>query len=293
MIRSMTGFGEAAVERDSHAYHVEIRSVNNRYLKTAVRLPDELGFMETELEALVRTRLTRGSVTIRVYQRDLSAGAAQQINLAAIQLYCEQLQSVLASTPNVVLDLATLAQLPGVCQPQELTEQQREEGWQTVETLTHEALDRLITMRRTEGEALKTELESHCRDIREHLEVIRRRAPLVVNEYRNRLTARVEELIAGSGVKLAENDLLREVAVYAERSDIAEEIARLSSHLVQFANCLTTPEPAGRKLEFIAQEMLREANTIGSKASDPEIATHIIDIKGAIDRVKEQVQNVE
>jgi uncharacterized protein (TIGR00255 family) len=133
----------------------------------------------------------------------------------------------------------------------------------------------------------------HVMRIREHLARICERAPLVVQEYRDRLMSRIQELLSSSNVRLAEQDLLKEVSIYAERSDISEEISRLTAHLEQVEECLSSREPAGRKLDFLSQELLREANTMGAKASDAQIARDIIEIKSAIDRVKEQVQNVE
>jgi uncharacterized protein (TIGR00255 family) len=292
MILSMTGFGEAQLEEEGHAYHLDVRSVNNRYFKASIRLPDDFAFMETQLEQQLRRRLTRGSVTLRLYVRDLSASAAQDVNLAAIQHYVAQLRSVLAGGSGFTIDLATLATLPGVCQPHELTEQQREHSEAVITRLAETAIDQLLAMRAAEGQALVEDLKRHCDAVREHLEAIRVHVPEVVDGYRDRLAARVEELIAGSNVRLAEADLLKEVAIYAERSDVSEELSRLTSHLQQFEQAITSAEPAGRKLDFIAQEMLREANTIGSKAGDAEVARHVIEIKGAVDRIKEQVQNV-
>ena len=292
MILSMTGFGEAQLDEEGHAYHLDVRSVNNRYFKSTIRLPDDFAFLETPLDQLLRSRLQRGSVTLRLYVRDLSASAAQEVNLAAIQHYVGQLQSVLAAAPGFTIDLATLAMLPGVCQPHELTEEQREHGEQVILRLADQAITRLDEMRAAEGRAMAEDLRRHCEIVREHLDAIRAYVPEMVGDYRKRLTARVQELVADSNVRLAEEDLLREVAVYAERSDVSEELSRLSSHLQQFEEAIGGEQLAGRKLDFIAQEMLREANTIGSKAGDADVARHVIEIKGAIDRIKEQVQNV-
>jgi uncharacterized protein (TIGR00255 family) len=292
MILSMTGFGEAQLDEEAHAYHLEIRSVNNRYFKSSIRLPDDFAYMETQLEQLLRQRLTRGAVMLRLYVRDLSASAAQDINLAAIQHYVTQLRSFQAADSGLTVDLATLTMLPGVCQPHELTEQQRVHGEELITRLAESAIDNLLEMRAAEGQALAADLKQHCAVIREHLEAIHTHVPGMVESYRDRLAARVAELIANSNVRLAEEDLLKEVAIYAERSDVSEELSRLASHLQQFEQAMASSEPAGRKLEFIAQEMLREANTTGAKAGDAEIGRHVIEIKGAIDRIKEQVQNV-
>ncbi len=291
MILSMTGFGEAQLEEQGHAYHLEIRSVNNRYFKASIHLPDDFAFLEANLEQMLRRQLVRGSVSLRLYVRDLSAGAAQDVNQAAIRHYLARLQEVAPPEANLVVDLATLAMLPGVCQPHELSEQQRQQGIAIVTRLAEQAIGRLLEMRRTEGNTLAADLLAHCDAIDRELGAIRAHVPEMVEKYRDRLLARVEELLARSNVHLAAEDLLKEVSIYAERSDISEEINRLGSHLEQFRQAIGGNEPAGRKLDFIAQEMLREANTVGSKAGDADVARHVIEIKGAIDRIKEQVQN--
>ena len=209
MIHSMTGFGEAQREEDGHAYHLEIRSVNSRYFKVAVRVPEDFNFAEPELERVLRTRLTRGSVTLRLMVRDLSASAAHEVNIAAVQHYVSQLRAVMSTQPGLMFDLATLAMLPGVCQPPELSEQERERSWQVISELTEAALDQVTAMRATEGRALAAELKTHCEHVRSHLAVVQQRAPLVVEEYRERLADRVQELIGDSSVRLAEQDLLK------------------------------------------------------------------------------------
>jgi uncharacterized protein (TIGR00255 family) len=293
MIRSMTGFGEAELEHEGRHYHLEIRSVNHRYFKADIHLPEEFSLFQTDLERLLRQQLTRGSVTLRLHVRDLTATAAAELNTAAIRQYVQQLRTVGADEQHVTIDLATLAALPGVCQPREPDAAQRQRAWEVIKTLTGQAVSRLLQMRTAEGQELAADLSQHCNRIRQYLESIRRRAPQVVIDYRDRLARRIRELIADSSIRVAEEDLLREVAVYAERSDINEECSRLQVHLAQFDRLVAAPEPAGRKLEFLTQEMLREANTIGAKAADAQICRDIIEIKSAIDRLKEQVQNVE
>jgi len=293
MIHSMTGFGEAQVEENGQVLQLEIRSFNQRYLKSSIHLPDEYSFLESDVERVLRQRLTRGSVALRLHVRSIGPQAALELNTAAVTAYVQQLRAAAGDDPYATIDLATLLTLPGVCQPRDLTESQRQQRWVVLEKLTIEALDRMIAMRAAEGQALAADLQTHCEIIQTALGAVRQRGPAVVSEYRDRLKARVEELIAGSSVRLAEEDLLKEVSIYAERSDISEELSRLAGHLEQFVGLMAGREPAGRKLEFIAQEMLREANTMGAKTGDAEIAREIIEIKSAIDRLKEQVANAE
>ena len=292
MILSMTGYGEAQCHDDGVSYVLELRSLNNRYFKAAIKLPDHLTVFESKVEKLLRTRLVRGTVTYVLRVRNTSADAAQDINAAALNRYLEQLNRVPTAGP-VRIDLAAVLALPGVCQPPEIDEAQRQHQLQIIIQLTREAMDRLMEMRVAEGKALRDDLLVHCGRIREHLAAVARQAPQVLEDYHQKLVQRANELLNDAKLQLELDDVRREVALYAERCDINEEISRLSSHLDQFGHLCDRDEQAGRKLDFLAQEMLREANTIGSKANDATIAQHIVEIKGAIDRLKEQVQNVE
>lgn len=292
MILSMTGYGEAQHNEGGVSYALEIKSLNNRYFKTAIKLPEHLSLFEGEVEKLLRTRLSRGSLTYNLRLRDKSPAAAQEINVAAVNSYLAQLSRV-QSDGRVQVDLAAILALPGVCQTPELSHEEKERQWRIIADLTHRAVEQLIAMRRTEGQAVRADLLGQCGQIREHLQVVAERAPAVIVEYHQRLLQRANELISQAKLQLQLDDVKREVAVYAERCDINEELARLASHLDQFERLCDRNEAAGRKLDFLAQEMLREANTIGSKANDSTIAHRIVEIKGAIDRLKEQVQNVE
>lgn len=293
MIVSMTGFGDATAERDGTHYSVEVRSLNNRFFKSVIKLPEPISGLEPELESMLREKLGRGSITFILKLRTDSAEAAYHINLPALKAYLEQLQSIKGLERYVQIDLAGLVQLPGVCQePRDETDEIAKHG-DTVRQLAAKAIDKLDVMRRREGETLYKDLAKHIRLIGENLAEIGKRAPLVVEDYHRRLLQRINQLLNGAELKVNEADVIKEVAVFAERADIAEEIQRLSMHLESFEQSCRTSEHAGRKLDFISQEMLREANTIASKANDALIARHIVEIKGAIDRLKEQVQNVE
>lgn len=293
MIVSMTGFGDASAERDGTHYSVEIRSLNNRFFKPIIKLPEAISGLEPELESMLRESLGRGSITYILKMRSDSAEAAYHINTQALKAYLEQLREVKGLHDFVQIDLAGLMQLPGVCQePRDETDEIARHG-PIVRELTTRAIAKLDAMRRREGEGLFAELMKHVNVISSSLKEIGERAPDVIEDYHRRLSQRVNQLIAKAELHVDQADLIKEVAVFAERADIAEEIQRLTSHLDAFEQACRTGEHAGRKLDFIAQEMLREANTIGSKANDAAIARHIVEIKGAIDRVKEQVQNVE
>jgi uncharacterized protein (TIGR00255 family) len=293
MIVSMTGFGDASGERDGTHYVVEIRSLNNRYFKAAIKLPDNVSGLEPEVETTLREGLGRGSITYILKMRMESDEAAYHINTPALKSYLRQLQAIRELDKLVSIDLAALLQLPGVCQePRDETDEIATHG-PMIRQLTKQAIEKLIGMRQREGKSLFADLMKHAELISSHLGEIEKRAPFVIEDYHRRLKQRVNQLIGMAELHVSQADLLKEVAVFAERADIAEEIQRLRSHLEAFEHSCRTGEHAGRKLDFIAQEMLREANTIASKANDSAIACHIVEIKGEIDRLKEQVQNVE
>jgi len=289
----MTGFGDASGQREGTHYAVEIRSLNNRYFKPVIKLPETVSGLEPEIETMLRERLVRGSITFILKMRTDSAEAAYHLNLDALTAYLRQLESVTGLEKVVRIDLAALVQLPGVCQePRDESDEIARHG-NAIRELTNTAIEKLIGMRQREGRSLCADLLRHVKTISENLSAVQERAPFVIQDYHKRLSQRVNELLSKAQLKVDESDLIKEIAIYAERADIAEEITRLTSHLEAFEHSCNGSDHAGRKLDFIAQEMLREANTIASKANDGAIARHIVEIKGAIDRVKEQVQNVE
>ncbi|HEY8746901.1 MAG TPA: YicC/YloC family endoribonuclease [Tepidisphaeraceae bacterium] len=289
----MTGFGDATRESGGTHYSIELRSLNNRFFKSTIKLPDNVSGLEPELESMLREALGRGSITFILKTRSDSAEAAYHINTHALKSYLEQLQQVKGIDRMVQIDLAALVQLPGVCQePRDETDEIARHG-PVIRDLAKLAIVKLDAMRRREGEALFLDLMKHVKVISTSLKEIEARAPFVIDDYHKRLSQRVNQLMAKAELQLNQNDLIREVAVFAERADVSEEIQRLTTHLESFEESCRTGEHAGRKLDFIAQEMLREANTIASKANDATIAKHIVEIKGSIDRLKEQVQNVE
>jgi len=293
MLRSMTGFGSASGKISGIEYVVEIRSVNNRYFKASMKLPDFWAKADVEIEQVLRRKLTRGSVTVSLRMRIPDDKTAYRVNTVALTSYIEQLRTLkVAGDDALRIDLGTLMQLPGVCVPPPL-EEIVEATHDDLLRLIEQAMDQLLVMRNREGKVLRDDLLGNVMVIDQQLQIVARRAPDVVRDYHARLAARVAELMNTGSLPLDTEQLTREVAVFAERCDVAEEISRLSAHVSQFRDAADSPEPAGRKLDFIAQEMLREANTIGSKSNDAEIARAVVEIKTAIDRIKEQAANAE
>lgn len=294
MIRSMTGFGDASNNDAGSVYSVEVRSVNNKFLKTSIRIPDRFASLEPEIEQIVRATVARGSVTVTVNCTDTDEGAAQDINAPALRKYAQQVADAIG-TPIESISVADLVSLPGVLCPPSDEDTRLERARVAVSPLVKLALEHLVAMRTREGISLHDDLVGHLDFISERLDEIQVIAPRVIKDYESRLKARMESLISDAGVEIEQAEILREIAVYAEKTDIAEEIARLSEHLIHFKDLLADEgsRPLGRTMDFLSQELLREANTIASKSPDAKMSRLIVEIKGAIDRIKEQVQNAE
>lgn len=289
MIRSMTGFGDARVERGGVTYSLEVRSVNHRYLKAQVRLPDEFAPLEGGLEETLRGLLQRGSVTVRCSAEGSPASQAGAINEGVLEAYLTTIEAASGKLgANATVDMAGLLALPGVLRAEPL-DARLAAAREAFTELLPKACEKLVEMRKREGAALHAELAELCGVVSASLDVVQSKAPEVSKLYETRLKARIEQLLP----EAEPVDIVREVAAYAERCDVNEEISRLSGHVEQFLLAIEEDGPVGRKLDFIAQEMLREANTIASKSPDADLSRAAIDAKAAIDRIKEQVQNVE
>ena len=294
MISSMTGFGEASAEIDGIACTLEIKSVNNRFLKTHLRLPDIAAFLENDIDAKLRSDIHRGTVNCSLHLKNVSGQAIYNLDENALKGYVGQLKSIAeAEGVSANFDLSGLLSLPGIVQPFVPDAEQAEKLKKTILQLVDDVIGKLKQVRLQEGAAMLADLEANCGMITERLASIKDRSDVVLKEYNEKLLKRVNELQATAKLEIDSEILARETAIFAERSDIAEEITRLDSHLEQFIKHCKTEENVGRKLDFTSQEMLREANTIASKASDALISQWVIDIKCAIDRIKEQIQNIE
>ena len=296
MIRSMTGYGEASATVGTAHFYLEVRSLNSKYFKAVIRLPEEFQVLEAELETQLRHKLNRGSVFMTVKHSDVSGDVAHTLNEHALARYVDQLKRVpQVASGAVKIEIAPLLGLPGVLQPPGDEEKRLGAAKGELLKLLETACGRLVEMREREGKYLVTDLLTHHDVIAQKLQLIRERAPQVMVEFEKRLKGRIEQMIKDMGLHIQAVDIVRELAITAERVDTSEEIARLSGHLDQFTQMLTEKEfkPIGRTLDFLTQEMLREANTIASKCNDAEISRWCVEVKGSIDRIKEQVQNVE
>jgi uncharacterized protein (TIGR00255 family) len=293
----MTGFGEARHQSEDLTLAVEVRAVNNRHLKVSVRGSEPYPMLEPELEKVVRRYVRRGTVLVHVRCERQYRAQDFAINATALKAYIEQVHDVCAEMGWGTLASHLLGQvlsLPGVAPEPGQFGRPADAEMAAVEATLENALKSLDRMRKEEGRAMAAELAAQRDVVADQLDRIRKHAPTVADSYRTRLRDRVRQALADSGVTVGEDNLLREVAVYAERSDVAEEVTRLASHLDQFLDVVRKGDEApGRKLEFLTQEMFRETNTIGSKAGDVTISRHVVEIKAALEKVRELVQNVE
>jgi uncharacterized protein (TIGR00255 family) len=293
----MTGFGAARREAELSGRRigasVEVRSVNHRYLHVKVRAPGELPDLEPAVEALCRERLERGAVQAVVRLELPAAGLAPSIDWPVLEGYRTLAQEVAQRLGiSAELDLDDWLALPGVLR----SAAPALDGPSVLElclSAARAALDELVAMREREGRALRLDLERHAAALAKIAARIERRSPQAVKAQFKALEQRLGALLGARAQDLSPADLARELALLADKSDVAEELARLSSHLEQLAGFLASKQPVGRALDFLVQELNREVNTIGSKCADAKIAAWVIEAKTHVERLREQVQNVE
>jgi uncharacterized protein (TIGR00255 family) len=294
LLLSMTGHGEAHLHEGGLSVAVEIRTVNNRYFKLNLRLTEGYAPLESHVENLIRQQIRRGTIQASVQIDREPSPEDYRLNQQVLLGYLKQLETALgASVGRDAGQLAPLLALPGVVHEPVAELEELESQWPKIERVIVSALAALAKMRTDEGRSMADDLASNVRTIAAELAKVEARAPQVIEGYRTRLSEKLAKLLAEVGVQSDLSNVVREVGLFAERADISEEIVRLKSHLEQFSAVMATEESQGRKLEFLTQEMFRETNTIGSKANDAEIARHVIEIKTAIERMREMIQNVE
>jgi uncharacterized protein (TIGR00255 family) len=289
----MTGFGQARRQNERLAVTIEARSVNNKHLKVSVRCPDSYLTLEHDIEKLVRQRIARGTVYVNLYADRLDRAHDQGLDGEVLRHYWTQVLTIakqLGAAPPA--EVSALLPLPGVVieSRHHLIE---EEDWPLIEGAAQEALNSFQAFRIHEGQAMAAELTQLTDGIESHVAQVAERAPRVVTDFRDKIRDRVRELLANTKVHVQDADLIREVSLFADRCDVTEEITRLRCHCGQFRAQFQSDQQPGRKLDFLCQEMFREINTIGSKANDVEIAHLVVDLKTAVEKMRELVQNVE
>ena len=289
MLLSMTGHGQASVQNDQVRVVAEMKTVNNRFLKTNINCDLDADH-QAKLEILVKQKIKRGSVNLRVKTQFLDSSNECKLNESAVRAYWLQLSEIAGGSQSV--NVESVLHLPGVVD-NSIDDSMNEVVWPVAEQAVLEAIEKLNQMRTVEGEVMKKDMLANADLIAERLGVVEQLAPRVIQGYSKRMTDRINSLLQTHDVSIEPTAIIKEVGVFAEKVDISEETVRLGSHVEQFKQIANAKQSDGKKLDFLVQEMLRETNTIGSKANDVEIANNVVEIKTAIERIREMVQNVQ
>ncbi len=292
MVRSMTGYGRFQQTIDGMDITVEIKSVNHRYYEYSSRIPRAYGFLDDKLKSYIQRTISRGKVDVYVWIDTVDApGSKVMVNYTLADGYRGALKE-LAERYGLEDDVTAgmLARFPDVFSVHRETEDE-DAIWEAVRRVTDETLTRFVAMREREGAKLREDVLSRAAVILQAVEKVEERSPQTVQEHMEKVQARMRELLGDAAVD--EQRLLTEAAIFADKIAVAEETVRLRSHLEQLEHMLAGDEPVGRKLDFLVQEINREANTIGSKAQDVTLARIVVDIKAEIEKIREQIQNIE
>lgn len=293
MLKSMTGFGRAIYDNGKRNFTIELKSVNHRYLDLNVKLPRSLISLEDKIRKEIQQRLKRGKVdafiTQNVYNDD-DYNVILNKNLADSYYNClKKIKESYDVKDDISVSL--ISKFPDVISIEQ-KEENFDEIWSEISVPLKEALNKLLDMREKEGAKLKEDIENKCNIINKNVCFIEEKASCVVEEYRIKLNERIKELL-GENKEIDESRISMEVAIFADKACIDEETVRLKSHIIQLKETLQKDEPIGRKLDFIVQEMNREANTIASKSNNIDIVHSVLDIKNDIEKIREQIQNIE
>ena len=292
MVKSMTGFGRACKEIDGYMITVEIKSVNHRYFEFSCRCPRQYGFIDDKIKSFINSKVARGKIECFVGIEALNTESADVVvNNTLAGAYVKALKE-LSDNYGLKEDFgaSTVARFPDVLVVRK-SEEDENKIWQLVKTVADEAVEKFIEMRKVEGKRMYDDVYSRSQFILDTVSFIEERSPQTVKEYNDKLVERVHELLGD--ISLDESRLLQEVAIYADKVAVAEETVRLRSHISQLRDFISSDEAVGRKLDFLIQEINRETNTIGSKCNDVEIARKVVDVKAEIEKIREQIQNIE
>jgi uncharacterized protein (TIGR00255 family) len=288
----MTGHGQATGSLANVTIDVETRAVNNRFLKIVPKVSNHLASFEHSVESIVRESIRRGSVQISVSLTGLVGSGVYRLNQSVLENYWKQAYEVAARIGAPSPAIEVFLQLPGViAEPQ--TDDENPELIELAAQTLRESITMMNRMRAQEGEAMAVELRAGLERIEAGSKVVAERAPVVVAEYQNRLETRMKQALDGLDIQVDASVILREAQIFADRSDIREELVRLASHLTLFRKAMDDRESQGRKLDFLVQEINREINTIGSKANDATITEQVVLMKTSLEQIRELVQNVE
>ena len=292
MIKSMTGFGRGHAELNGRDITVEIRAVNHRYYEFSCRLPRSYSFAEEKLKALLQGRISRGKREVSVLIQNTTAVSEKiSVHKDVIVEYVLALRAIQEELSLLDdLSLSTVMRIPDAFTVVK-EEADEEQLWEDLKTVAEEALAKFIAMRETEGERMKADISERLDTIEGNVGFIEKRSPMIVKAYRKRLYDKMCEVLEGKSID--ESRILLEAGIFSEKTAVDEETVRLRSHIAQFREMLESGEPIGRKLDFLVQEMNRETNTIGSKVQDIEVTKIVVGQKSEIEKIREQIQNIE
>lgn len=292
MIRSMTGYGQGEAASKEKKFTVEIRSVNHRYIDINIRIPRIMNYLEENVKAFLKDKVSRGKIDVFISFESNSIDDFEiSLNEALADAYIKELNKI-KEMNNVIDDISVslIAKFPDI-----ITVNKKEEDkdllWSILKEALNEALNAFIFMREKEGNQLQKDLLGKTINLEEYLHMIKERSPYLVKEYKVKLEKRLQEILPNHS--LDENRIAAEVALFSDKCSIDEEIVRLESHISQLREILNKEDVVGRKLDFLAQEMNREVNTIGSKANDLQITRSVVELKSEIEKIREQIQNLE
>ncbi len=292
MVKSMTGFGRAVKELDGYVITVELKSVNHRYFEFSSRCPRQYGFIDEKIKSFVNSHIERGKVDCYVGIEALNTESADVVvNHTLASAYVKALKEI-ARSYDLKEDFgaSTISRFSDVLVVKK-AEEDEEKIWTLVKEVASEAVDKFIEMRQTEGKRMYDDVYSRSSFILDCVSYIEERSPETVKEYNDKLVQRVHDLIGD--VSLDESRVIQEVAIFADKVAVAEETVRLRSHIEQLREFLDSDTAVGRKMDFLVQEINRETNTIGSKCNDVDIARRVVDMKAEIEKIREQIQNIE
>ncbi|SEI40561.1 TIGR00255 family protein [Lachnospiraceae bacterium A10] len=292
MVKSMTGFGRFEDVQNDYRVVVEIKSVNHRYLDLNVKMGSKIGFLENQVRSVIKDRIIRGKVDVYIgYEESADASVSIVYNKEVARMYLENLRKI-AEDFDVEDDIkvSSLSKYPDVLEVKE-DPSDVDQIWSRVEAPLNQALDAFVESRRIEGERLQKDLLEKLDQMSTYVDVIEKRSPELIVEYKKNLISKVHDLLEDHYID--DNRIAAEVTVYADKICVDEELVRLHSHIDEVRKLLTTKEEVGRKLDFLAQELNRESNTILSKSTDVQIADLGIELKTLIEKIREQIQNLE
>ncbi len=292
MIKSMTGFGRGDCMEDGNNFAVELKTVNNRYCDAYIKIPKQVSFLEDKVRDIVVKSLSRGKIDVFITYENLSEDSKDVIfDESLVKAYMKSLET-LRDTHGLKDDISVslISGFPGILKIQK-ADQDEDKLWSTLKTALDNAIYSLVGMRENEGKKLKENINEKINTIEKNVHKVKEHAPEVIKDYKQKLTSRIDELMDQRVPDEAR--LAMEIAIFADKCSIDEELVRLSSHINQMRQTLDLEEPVGRKLDFIVQEMNREVNTIGSKANDLTITKEVVEIKCELEKVREQIQNIE